>query len=91
MESCLYGLPVITRDVGGIGDWITNGQNGYISDSKVPEEFAEKIKEIITDIEMLKKIAKNNHTMAIKNFIPSVVKNRILNIYSEVYNGVEIR
>lgn len=87
MESCLYGLPVVSREVGGIGDWIINGHNGYITDSKLAEEFAEKIKEIITDIEMFKMIARNNHNMATKNFVPVVVKNRILNIYSEVYNG----
>lgn len=49
-EACAYGLPSITYDTGGVGDYVINDYNGYRlplgSDGK---EFARKIIEFVND------------------------------------------
>ena len=87
VESCLYGLPIITRDVGSISDWIENGQNGFVSKSKNPDDYIVYIKKLVSDKDLFQKVALNNHTLAMENFIPDKVKSRILHIYNKVGNA----
>lgn len=58
-ESSAYGIPSITFDTGGIGDYVINGENGYRlpMDSKA-EDFANKIFEILSDSEKLEYMQK---------------------------------
>lgn len=53
-ESSAYGIPSITYDTGGIGDYVINGENGYrLPMTAKGKEFAEKIKEIMQQPEKL--------------------------------------
>lgn len=49
-ESSAYGIPSITFDTGGIGDYVINGENGYrLPLGSTPEDFANKILEVLAD------------------------------------------
>jgi glycosyltransferase involved in cell wall biosynthesis len=51
-ESCSYGLPIITHDVGGISDMVKNNENGFIfSLDAQPSQMAEVIKKYFSDEE----------------------------------------
>ena len=44
LEAMAFGLPVFTRNVGGLVDFFENGRMGYISDSLNPVDFANAMK-----------------------------------------------
>jgi len=43
LESMGAGLPVVTRNVGGIPDFFEQGKMGFMTDSRSPEDFADTI------------------------------------------------
>lgn len=58
-ESSAYGIPSITFDTGGIGSYVTNGENGYrLPMGSKGKDFAEKIMEIVNDKETLEYMQK---------------------------------
>lgn len=86
LEAMLYGMPVITRPVGGIPDWVTNNENGLLIESLDSEEFAEAIKKLLLNSDLYNQINKNNIVKAAKYFTPKAVNERILGYYSMVLN-----
>jgi glycosyltransferase involved in cell wall biosynthesis len=86
LEGMIYGLPIISRPIGGIPDIIINGENGYLIESLLPGDYADKIEEIVNAPEIYKQISQNNITKS-KLFSPDVVRERIYKIYESVYHG----
>lgn len=83
LEAMLYGLPVISRNVGGIPDWVENVNNGYLFSKNDPEEYAECIGNLIKQPALFAKISSNNMNKAKRNFTPQVVSKRLCNYYQE--------
>jgi len=42
LEAMAYGLPVIAPNVGGISEIVSDGEDGYLVDTRDPRAFAEK-------------------------------------------------
>jgi glycosyltransferase involved in cell wall biosynthesis len=83
LEAMSFGLPVITRPVGGLKDFFQDGQMGFLTESLNPEVFAEYLYSLlhnnnITDIGFYNINYANNH------FRASSIANRLLNIYANV-------
>jgi glycosyltransferase involved in cell wall biosynthesis len=49
MESLACGVPAVVSNVGDLGDIIADGRNGFLVDSRTPEAFAVRIREMLTD------------------------------------------
>jgi glycosyltransferase involved in cell wall biosynthesis len=81
MEGMLYGIPIVSRTVGGIPDVVQNGVNGYLSDSLQPEVFSGFLSLLTSDINFYKKISNHNHKTAIEKYTTEKVRDRILKIY----------
>jgi glycosyltransferase involved in cell wall biosynthesis len=81
LEAFAFGLPVITRKVGGLVDIFQNKKNGFITESKNPIEFANYIERLLTDNNLMKKISLYNYNYAQNNFISPVVVKRLETIY----------
>ncbi len=88
IEGMLYGLPVISRPVGGIPDWVYEGENGYLLLSKDPEDFAETISQLIDDPVTYQIISDNNQRKARKLFTPEAVTKRLFSYYGMMKSGV---
>ncbi len=82
LEGVMYGMPIITRNVGGIPDHLKNGVNGYLTDSINPEDFANLILRIVEDPETYNLFKTNNLQLASIEFIPERLINRLLNLYN---------
>ncbi len=52
MEAMSAGLPIVSTNVGGIPEMITDGKNGLLVGPKNPEELAERIKTLIENKEL---------------------------------------
>lgn len=84
LEGMLYGMPVVSRYNAGIPDVVEHGVNGYLTHSKEPSVFTDFISDLISDKEVLKKMARNNNQKGIQLFTTEKVRDRILKIYEEV-------
>lgn len=84
LEAMAFGLPIITRPVGGIKDFFENGKMGYCSESKEPEEIAMLIERLINDREKIAEISMYNHDYATSNFLSSQLFNKISSTYNSL-------
>ncbi len=84
LEAMAFGLPVITREVGGLPDIIRNEENGFITDSFAPEFYATSIERLMVDQELYRKISSNNLEIATSKFLSDVVAKRLENIYLDL-------
>ncbi len=81
LEAMAFGLPIVTRPVGGLKDFFSNGEHGFISESKDPDVIASLVEKIITDKELWKKMSVANHEYATERFMASQVAKRLEDIY----------
>jgi len=84
VEAMAFGLPIITRTVGGISDFFVSGTHGYITESTSPEVFAQLIIRTIEEPERYQQISKINHQYAKDNFLASNAAERLEQIYASL-------
>jgi len=73
LEAMAFGLPVITRPVGGLVDFFENDKMGYLIKSLEPKEFADKIEFLINNIDKANQISKYDMQYARKHFMASKI------------------
>jgi len=49
LEAMSYGLPAIVPNVGGLGEIVTDGVDGYLVDVRDPDYFAERCLSLYED------------------------------------------
>lgn len=77
LESMAFGMPVITRNVGGLSDFFENGKMGYITDSLNPLFFSDAVEQYINNEELSKRTATYNHQYAMGHFMSSIVAGKL--------------
>ena len=79
MEAMASGLPCVASDIRGNTDLIENGKNGFLCKHTDVEAFAEKIKELITNLILRHKIAQDASEVVKKFDIENICRemNRI--------------
>lgn len=87
LEAMAFGLPVVTREVGGLPDFFKNNLNGYITESKDPVVIAGLIEAIIVNPKLYKEISINNYNYARENLMSNKVIQRVENIFKEVISS----
>ena len=68
IESIACGTPAITNDIGGCGEIIKNGYNGYLVPPDATQLFAEHILTMIQDFENRQKYSIQTRSFAKKHF-----------------------
>ena len=84
LEAMAFGLPVITRPVGGLKDFFENGKMGFISDSLDSQWYADAINKLFGDAERIRSIGRYNHNYAKENFMASKVAKRLEEFFERV-------
>ena len=84
LEAMAFGLPIITRPVGGIADFFENSHHGFITKSRDPSVFANYIEKLISNKVLYKKSSLYNYKYAQENFLASKVAKVLEKIYREV-------
>ncbi len=73
LEGMAFGLPIITRNVGGTSDFFENGKMGFMTDSLEPQVFAEAVSRYLDNRELIARTARYNHEYAKAHFMASQV------------------
>lgn len=76
LEAMALGVPVVATDSGGNSELIQDGENGFLFQDENLEEFAEKIRIVLEDVQLKKKIVQKGETTALEKFS---VENTVLN------------
>ncbi len=84
LEAMAYGLPVITRPVGGIRDFFENGRMGFVTESLDPNVFSEYLETLILDDGLRLQIGGFNRNYAREKFSAPRVVERLESIYRQV-------
>ena len=59
LEVRRYALPVVAFDAGGIKGWLLDGHNGYLVPWMDREQFATRLKQLLTDKPLAQKFGEN--------------------------------
>lgn len=86
IEAMAFGIPVVTRPVGGIKDFFINGKHGFCSSSIEPAVYAGHMEKLFNDEDLYSRISMNNHEFAKLNFMASQAALRLEKIYSSIVN-----
>ena len=84
LEAMLYGLPVLTRDVGALKEIVKNEENGFCFEESDLNVFVSACERLIEDKYLYRKIAVNNVNIAKQNFVKEKVKERLLEVLNNV-------
>ena len=86
LEAMAFGLPVVTRPVGGIKDFFENGKHGFLTNNKDPKILAELMEKILKNDHLFKSISLYNHQFVKKNFMASKVAEKLKKIITSYVN-----
>ncbi|HVW13944.1 MAG TPA: glycosyltransferase family 4 protein [Mucilaginibacter sp.] len=87
IEACAIGRPIITTDMPGCKECVSDGFNGYLVKPKSVEDLAEKMLWLFKDAAMRKQMGANSRKIAEENFSIRSVVDRTLNLYADVLNS----
>jgi len=60
LEAMSCGIPLVASDVGGISEIIQDNRNGFLVQTRNPDDIAEKVLKIVKDDVLIKKISEYN-------------------------------
>lgn len=84
IEAMLYGIPIVTRPVGGIPDWVENEKNGLLTNSLDPAQFSYLVQTLVQNPTRFSNMSNNNLTKAKTLFTPKAVTMRLLGYYDSI-------
>ena len=84
LEAMAFGLPVITRPVGGLVDFFTNDM-GRMIDSFEAKDFIPAIEDYLQNPDLCKSTSLFNHQYAKENFLASEVASKLEVKLKEIY------
>jgi len=87
LEAMAFGLPVITRPVGGLRDFFEDGRMGFLTESRDAGEYARLIDRLLGDPAMMGEIGHYNYRYAEQRFWAGRVARRLQGIYEATLAG----
>lgn len=84
LEGARLNKPMITTNVGGIHNLIKDGENGYLIDVGDYEKVSDRIIDLVSDSELLKKMGTRLHDDVNSNFSTRVMAERHIEIYEDI-------
>jgi len=87
LEACASGLPIVTTDVPGCRDVVTNGSNGLLVPVQNALALANALETLITDPELRRKMGMAGCEIAVNKFSQTKVNAETLAVYKVVLNS----
>lgn len=77
LEAMAFGLPIITRPVGGLVDFFENGKMGVMDETTDPKTIAAEIKPYLDNHQLKIQTGIYNHNYSVEHFMASKVAKNI--------------
>ncbi|MBT4121082.1 MAG: glycosyltransferase family 4 protein [Candidatus Magasanikbacteria bacterium] len=84
LEAMSFGLPVVASDVGGVGEIIEDGINGFLLKNNSAEELKESLEKLIID----KRLREKMGAVSIEKVLSEFSIDKMLKKTEELYNKV---
>ncbi len=84
LEAMAAGLPVIATPVGGIPDFLKDGETGLFCEVGNPKTIAEKVKIYLRNEELREKIKANAKEMVEQNYDWNLIAQKMENIFNKL-------
>jgi glycosyltransferase involved in cell wall biosynthesis len=84
LEAMAYGLPVVTRPVGGLADFFENERMGFMTESDDPADFARLLERLAKDVELRRRTGAYNRRYAREHFAASRIADGLEATYAHV-------
>ena len=84
IESMYHGTPVIAFDVGGVKEWLINGETGLLVERANTEELAGAITRLLLDTQLRHKLGENAYSFVRKKFRQYLHIQKLISIYTEL-------
>ena len=82
LEAMAVGVPVIATPVGGIPDFLIDGETGLFCEVNNPKSIAEKVKILMESSELREKIVKNARQMIKEKYNWEIIAEKMKNIFN---------
>lgn len=84
LEALATGTPVITTPVGGIPDAVIDGYNGFLVPTNSPQQIAERIKKVLNDKNLWRKLSENAMLTIRDNFSMKQTEEKLRVLYDSL-------
>lgn len=84
LEAMAVGIPVIATPVGGIPDFLIDGETGLFCEVCNPNSIAEKVKLYLGNNELREKIIKNAQEIVVKNYDWNLIAQKMERILNKL-------
>lgn len=84
IEAMAAGLPIIGTPVGGIPDFLRDGETGIFAQPDDPEDLAEKIKLLLEKKGLREKLSKQGRELALRDYSWDSIAERMSSIFNKL-------
>lgn len=84
LEAMALGKPVITTDVGGTAEVVTNGQTGLVVPSRDPQTLADRMIDLLNDPDRAQQLGHAGYERARQSFSIEQMMNATVRVYRDV-------
>lgn len=90
LEAMSWSKPVIATDVGGISQWLKQGENGYLVPSNDGLYLAGTIDKLLSNRKMAKTMGKTGYKMYMENFNAAKHLDSLQNYFKKIITGSKL-
>ena len=84
IEAMASGLPIVSPNICGINELISNGENGYLVDDIQTKTFAQKIKKIFESEQTRQSMSKKSLSLFKQNHTLTVMSKRLSSTFEKI-------
>lgn len=85
LEAMALGLPIIGTPVGGISDFLKDGETGIFCDPESPESLAQAVMRLVESPELYERVRKGGYELMKEKFSWQSVGQRMQNVFQSLH------
>lgn len=89
MEAMAMSVPVISSDVGGVTELVTQGETGWLVDARNPVEIADAIEQTIRQTDATQAMTLRAHELVVSEFRSDTEATKLARFFSDVHQSVQ--
>lgn len=87
LEFGLVKKPVVATRVGGLPEFVENGQNGFLVESEDISAMTDKMMALIKDPTLIERMGENAYKLVMEKFTVNIMAEKYLKVYQDCRGG----